>query len=124
MDDPDPMDLAAFLARLDALAARLPEAERYLMHDHPSYRAGKKCFAIVGDREGTVTSLSIKVPLMDQPLYCQVPRFSITHYIGHHGWITLDLTGSLHWPEVERLVVDSYKRAALKRMLAKLAPTP
>ncbi|MDB5099077.1 MAG: Phosphoribosylglycinamide formyltransferase [Cyanobacteria bacterium RYN_339] len=109
-----PTDLMTGLRKL---CATLPEAEEYEMHGHPSFRAGKKCFAISSPDQ---PSLSIKVPLMDQALYCEDPRFSVTHYIGQHGWVTLDLTGGIRWPEVEKLVVMSYRGAALKRMLKEL----
>jgi predicted DNA-binding protein (MmcQ/YjbR family) len=102
---------------LRELCKRLPEAEEYLMHGHPSFRAGKKCFLITSEDDSQPAGMSVKVPLMDQPLYCQDPRFTVTHYIGHHGWVTLDLSGGINWSEVERLVTASYRTAALKRML-------
>jgi hypothetical protein len=105
------------LTGLRRLCATLPGSEEYLMHGHPSFRAGKKCYAISSP---DVPSLSIKVPLMDQGLYCEDPRFSITHYIGQHGWVTMDLSGGIVWPEIEKLVTLSYRGQAGKKMLKEL----
>jgi predicted DNA-binding protein (MmcQ/YjbR family) len=100
---------------LRTFCATLPGSEEYLMHGHPSFRAGKKCYAITSPE-----SLSIKVPRKDQAQYCEDPRYSVTHYIGHHGWVTLDVSKRLDWDEVKRLVLISYRAAALKKMLKEL----
>lgn len=112
------MTFEELLARTRDLCRDLPEAEEYLMHDHPSFRAGKKCFAILGD--GDAPTMSIKVDLMDQPLYLEDPRFSRTHYIGQHGWVTMHLARGFAWEEIAHLVVQSYRRAATKRALKAL----
>ena len=115
------MDFPDLLTRTRALCQDLPEAEEYLMHDHPSFRAGKKCFVILGDgaNSGEVT-MSITVDLMDQPLYLEDPRFSRTHYIGQHGWVTMHLSRGFAWEELAHRVVQSYRRAATKRALKAL----
>lgn len=111
--------IAPLMAQLRAIAAELPAAEEYVMVHHPAFRAGKKPFAIAGSDAG-VPTLSIKVDLMDQPLYLQDPRFSITRYIGHHGWVTLRFDGPLDAVEIRRLVFASYRRVAGKKMLKAL----
>ena len=90
------MNTSELLERLRGMCLGLPGAEEYLMHGHPSFRAGKKPFVIAGE-PGTPT-VSIKVPLMDQPLYLEDPD----------------------WAELERLVVASYRLVAQKRMLQAL----
>ena len=112
------MNTSDLLERLRAICLALPGAEEYLMHGHPSFRAGKKPFVIAGE-PGSPT-VSIKVPLMDQPLYLEDPRFQRTHYIGQHGWITMTLEAEPDWAELERLVVASYRLVAQKRMLQAL----
>ncbi|HEY9722072.1 MAG TPA: MmcQ/YjbR family DNA-binding protein, partial [Oscillatoriaceae cyanobacterium] len=104
---------------LRGISAELPSAEEYVMVHHPAFRAGKKPYAIAGSDAGAPT-LSIKVDLMDQPLYLRDSRFSITHYIGHHGWITMRLADGLDAEEIGRLVVASYRRVAGKKMLKAL----
>jgi predicted DNA-binding protein (MmcQ/YjbR family) len=108
-------DFDTFWNDLSALCRELPEAEAYEMHGHPSFRVGKKPFVICGgDQPAT---MSINLGLMDQGLYLEDPRFTRTHYIGQHGWITIAL-GALRGPEeVRHLVVGSYRRVAPKRAL-------
>ena len=101
--------------RVREFCGSLPGAEFYLMHDHPAFRAGKKCFMIGGER-----GMSVKVPLMDQGFYLDDPRFSRTHYIGQHGWIDVAFDDRLAWAEIERLILISYRLAATKKMLAQL----
>lgn len=114
------MKLDAFLDQLRPLCHALPESEEYVMVHHPAFRAGKKMYAVVGEAGGNVANIAVKVPLMEQALYTHDPRFKISPYIGQHGWVTLDLSGGIHWDEIRRLVTESYRRVALKRMLAKL----
>lgn len=119
------MTFDALIAQLRTLCKDLPEAEEYLMHGHPSFRAGKKCFAILGDGEsheftGKHATLSIKVSLMEQDLFLQDPRFARTHYIGQHGWVTLDVSQAQSPDEIEFLVMKSYRGVATKRALKAL----
>jgi hypothetical protein len=37
--------------------------------------------------------------------------------MGHNGWITLNLQQRQDWPEIEDLLLFSYRHFALKRML-------
>jgi hypothetical protein len=48
------------------------------------------------------------------------PRFRIPPWLGHLGWIALDVSTHVDWNEVAALAQDSYRHFALKRMLAKL----
>jgi len=108
------------MARVQALCDSLPGAEAYLMHDHPSYRAGKKCFLIGADDKPEDPAFSVKVPVFEQPDYLEDPRFSRTHYIGQHGWINVHLEHPFKWEELERLIMNSYRLAATKTMLKQL----
>lgn len=112
------VDFNALMDTLRALCQTLPESEEYVMHGHPSFRVGKKPFVICGD--GDEPSLSVNLGLFDQPLYLEDPRFSRTHYIGQHGWITLNLQDLHGDAELRHLVVGSYKRIAPKRALKAL----
>jgi hypothetical protein len=47
-------------------------------------------------------------------------RFEIPPYIGHTGWIALDVTADCHWPQVRGLALSSYRHFALRRMLKML----
>jgi hypothetical protein len=44
-------------------------------------------------------------------------RFFIPPYIGHSGWIALDVSKQCDWGEVRSLLLFSYRHFALRRML-------
>ena len=47
-------------------------------------------------------------------------RFEIPPYLGHQGWIALDVTGHCDWKQVRGLALASYRHFALQRMLKML----
>ena len=47
-------------------------------------------------------------------------RFHIPAYMGHQGWIALDVTDHCDWQEVRGLALASYRHFALQRMLKAL----
>ena len=47
-------------------------------------------------------------------------RFRIAQYIGHRGWLNLDIHDNAYMEEIEELIIASYRHFALKRMLRKL----
>lgn len=47
-------------------------------------------------------------------------RYQLRPYMGHMGWIALDVTDDCDWNEVRNLALDSYRHFALKRTLARL----
>jgi hypothetical protein len=47
----------------------------------------------------------------------QDDRYSISPYTGHNGWMDLDVEDHQDWQEIGKLVLDSYRHFALKRML-------
>lgn len=114
---PTSTDLNPHLAWLRTLCAPFPQAEEYTMVHHPAFRVGKKPFVILGGADEA--QLSIKVPVMDQPLYLEDPRFSKTPYIGQHGWVTFPIA-AMSEGEVKRLIDLSYRGVAPKRAIAAL----
>jgi predicted DNA-binding protein (MmcQ/YjbR family) len=47
-------------------------------------------------------------------------RYQIPPYMGHNGWIALDVSANCDWDEVAALIMQSYRHFALKRMLLQL----
>jgi len=47
-------------------------------------------------------------------------RYSIPAYMGHNGWISLDVAKRVDWPEITQLLLLSYRHFALRRMLLAL----
>ena len=113
------------LARLRALCAELPETGEGRQFGNPAFKAGRKTFVVVHRyrRRGTAqrrlhfefwVGADLQATLSDDP------RFHIPAYIGHRGWIDLDVEDRVDWQEVQALVLGSYRHFALKRMLKAL----
>ncbi len=109
------------LARLRAVARRLPETEEFETWDHPTFRVATKIFATFGLHEGHAV-ISVKQTKTQQAEWIQDPRFFVASYVGRFGWITL-YADDVEQETTEALVLDSYRQVAPKR-LVKLLDAP
>jgi predicted DNA-binding protein (MmcQ/YjbR family) len=107
----------ALLKSLRTLCKKLPGSEEYIMVHHPAFRVGKKPFAIVGLSKAEATALSVNLGHMEQGELLDDERFLRTPYIGQHGWVSIEVRDSSP-PEIEKLVVASWRRVAGKKHLA------
>ena len=112
-----------------------PEVVEDQQFGSPVWRAGKKTFvwlhadrnagsaAGVGARTGASRrahprlQLYFWVGVTAQGFMTADARFQIPPYIGHQGWIALDVTEHCDWKEVRGLALSSYRHFALQRML-------
>jgi hypothetical protein len=120
MRELDPMCSArarAVLKALRRICSALPEACEAAQFGHPVWRAGKRTFAWVRNDGGRLT-LCFWVGVDRQGLLTSDARFRIPPYMGHNGWIALDVTDHLDGAEVGALALQSYRHFALKRMLS------
>jgi predicted DNA-binding protein (MmcQ/YjbR family) len=112
------------MARLEAIATGLPEAERVDVAewgDHPTFRVRGKNFVFC---DGEATHLSVKLPKDEAAAVVATdPAVEPTSYgLGRHGWISLSLAEDAddeRWQQVEEWVRTSYTLVAPKA-LAKL----
>ena len=104
------------LAQMRALVATLPETSEGKQFGLPAWKAGKKTFATASRYRRTMTLQTWVGPELQSTL-TDDPRFTIPNYIGHRGWIDLNVEEHADWEEIERLVLGSYRHFALKRML-------
>jgi predicted DNA-binding protein (MmcQ/YjbR family) len=111
----------AVLNRLRKICLRLPESREERQFGHPVWQAGKKTFALAR-HDGRRITLCFWVGVERQGLLTTDPRYQIPPYMGHNGWIALDVTADCDWEEVEALTLQSYRHFALKRMLRLLPP--
>jgi hypothetical protein len=109
----------AVLKRLAAICDRLPESSLAAVFGCPVWKAGKKTFVLAHYFTGRL-KLSFWVGAARQKQLARDPRFEISRYTGHNGWIDLDVESKADWKEIEPLVVESYRHFALKRMLKEL----
>jgi predicted DNA-binding protein (MmcQ/YjbR family) len=107
------------LEKLGSLCARLPETSDSEAFGNPCWKAGKKTFVCVHSASGRL-KLQFWVGVEQQAMLTSDPRYSIPSYIGHNGWIDLDIDQRIDWQEVESLLRVSYRHFALKRMLKAL----
>lgn len=106
----------AVLKKLRSLAQALPETAQVTQFGIPVWRAGKKSFASAGyDKKQLM--LSFWVGVDRQTMLTADPRYQIPAYMGHNGWISLDVTQDCDWNEIRELMRFSYRHFALKRML-------
>ena len=107
------------LARIRDFCALLPETSEGTQFGVPAFKAGKRTFLTV-HRHQKRMRLEFWVGPDLQATLCDDPRFSIPAYIGHRGWIDLDVEERFNWDEVCQLALGSYRHFALKRMLKAL----
>jgi predicted DNA-binding protein (MmcQ/YjbR family) len=111
---------AKLLTKLRSLCLALPEAVEVEAWGHPTFRAGKKMFAVFHGKPDE-PALALKVGFDRQEELLEDERFFETPYSAHQGWVSLRLDGTIDWEEVgSRLVREAYRQVALKRMLKAL----
>ena len=118
----DPMKsprAAAVLKVLRQVCLRLPESREDRQFGHPVWQAGKKTFAMAR-HDGGRLMLCFWVGVDQQGLLTADSRYRIPAYMGHNGWIALDVSADCDPQEVAGLVLQSYRHFALKRMLQQL----
>ena len=125
-DEDDPV-----LARLRAVAGRLPDVHEKVSHGRPNLTAGEKgkVFAVYGGgvkvspgvHEQHECSVLLKPDPAEAGAFAEDPRFFSPAYYGPSGWVGLDLDGDeVDWDEVAELLDASYRTVAGVRLLARL----
>ncbi len=113
------LEIQATLARFRDLCLALPETAEALQFGTPIWRAGRKTFAGAHSRKGRL-KLQFWTGTDRQATLTFDSRYSIPPYMGHNGWIELDVEDDANWDEIEELALVSYRHFALKRMLRAL----
>jgi predicted DNA-binding protein (MmcQ/YjbR family) len=110
-----------YLAEVRAVCLSLPEAVEVEAWGRPTFRAGKKIFAVFTGSEEDRHAVIFKPEPDERVPLSEDGRFYSPPYFGPAGWLALDLTAaSVDWQEVAELLESSYRQVALKRMLAAL----
>jgi hypothetical protein len=108
-----------------------PEVSESEQFGSPVWKVGKKTFAWVhvnrtrpagarGAKSSARLNLYFWVGVASQGLMTSDKRFHIPAYMGHNGWIALDVTDHCDWKEVQGLAFASYRHFALQRILKQL----
>jgi predicted DNA-binding protein (MmcQ/YjbR family) len=107
-----------YLSELRAVCLAFPEACEVEAWGRPTFRAGKKIFAVFSGVEDRPWAVIFKPDPDDRRALLEDARFYSPPYFGPSGWLALDLdAANVDWAEVGELVDASYRQVALKRML-------
>ncbi|MDQ3028815.1 MAG: MmcQ/YjbR family DNA-binding protein [Actinomycetota bacterium] len=110
-----------YLSELRAVCLALPESAEVEAWGRPTFRAGKKMFAVFEGNQDHPYGLVFKPDPAERAALLEDPRFWVPAYFGPGGWLALDLTtAAVDWTEVAELMDASYRQVALKRMLTAL----
>jgi predicted DNA-binding protein (MmcQ/YjbR family) len=110
-----------YLAELRRVCLAMPEVAEVEAWGRPTYRAGKKMFAVFSGTDDHPYGVTFKPEPDERPALLDDDRFYVPPYFGPGGWLALDLTrAEVDWDEVAELMESSYRQVALKRMLAAL----
>lgn len=109
------------LKQMRAICLSFPETSETKQFGFPVWRAGKKVFAqAYCYRSDLKLQLAFWVGVDQQALLIRDKQFSIPPYLGHNGWIAVDVTKTANWREIRSLALFSYRHFALHRMLKAL----
>jgi predicted DNA-binding protein (MmcQ/YjbR family) len=109
----------ALLQTMRRLCLSFPESREALQFGFPVWQAGRKTFALARGGDPGLT-VNFWVGVDRQQLLIADARYRIPPYMGHNGWIALDVSGGCDRNEVAALAEQSYRHFALKRMLKSL----
>ena len=104
-------------ARLRAICLALPRATEKETWGDPTFRVRDRIFAMRKRGDGRLSVWLKAAEGTQEVLCCAVPaRFFRPPYVGPKGWIGVRLDHGADWPEVERLVRQSYRLIAPKAL--------
>ena len=111
----------AALARVRDICTALPEVTERLSHGAPTwFIRGKKTFATFWDDhhgDGHVGLVCAAPAGVQEELVATEPeRFYRPAYVGHRGWIGVDLGVDPDWDEVAGICADAYRTVAPKSL--------
>jgi hypothetical protein len=110
-----------FLGDLRSICLALPETAEVEAWGRPTFRAGKKIFAVFSGSSEDGYSVIFKPDSDERPALVGDARFYVPPYFGPGGWLALDFSAApVDWSEVAELVETSYRQVALKRMVKAL----
>jgi hypothetical protein len=114
------------LERLRGICLGLPEVEERLSHGAPTlFVRGKRAFLMVlTDRHGDgrfaiwcAAGEGVQQMLVD----ADPERFFVPPYVGHRGWLGVDLNKGIDWNELAGIAEDAYAEIAPAKLVAAAA---
>ncbi len=110
-----------FLGDLRRICLGFPEAAEVEAWGRPTFRAGKKMFAVFGGDDDHTYAVVFKPDPADRRGLLADSRFYKPPYFGAAGWLALDFSaGAVDLTEVAELMDASFRQVALKRLIKAL----
>lgn len=121
----NPVPAATVLAHVRDACMALPEVSERPSHGSPAWFVrDKKTIAMFVDNhhgDGHLGIWCAAPPGVQEVLVETEPeRFFRPPYVGHRGWIGVDLAVDPDWDEVREILVDAYRCVAPKTLLRRL----
>ncbi len=105
------------LPELRTVCLALPESAEVEAWGRPTFRAGKKMFAVFEGNDEHPYAVTFKPEPDERPALLEDSRFYVPSYFGPGGWVALDLIAApVDWDEVAELMETSYRQVALKHI--------
>ncbi len=111
-----PFDAA--LRKMRAICLALPDTKETPTWGQPHFRVGDKIFSGLGEEKGVLT-VGAKLEMDHADAMVRRPGFSRAPYVGHKGWVSIDVGKVKDWGEIEALVHESYRLIAPKKTVAR-----
>jgi predicted DNA-binding protein (MmcQ/YjbR family) len=111
-----PFDAA--LQKMRAICLALPDTKETPTWGQPHFRVGEKIFSGLGEEKGLLT-VGVKLEMDHADAMVRRPGFSRAPYVGHKGWVSIDIGKVKDWGEIEALVHESYRLIAPKKTVAR-----
>ena len=110
-----PFDAA--LKKMRAICLALPDTKETPTWGQPHFRVGETIFSGLGEAKGVLT-VGAKLEMDHADAMVRRPGFSRAPYVGHKGWVSIDVGTVTDWGEIEALVHESYRLIAPKKTVA------
>ena len=109
------------LEKIKAIVFELPDTKLTMTWGKPHYRVGEKIFCGYGEEDGRAV-LGFKLEMKDAAKLCKKAGYWPAPYVGHKGWVSMDVSKAPDFDLVRGYIAESYRLIAPKRSQAKLAP--
>lgn len=107
------------LTTIRKLCLAFPDSVETETWGKPHFRVKDKIFAGFGDEDG-VPTLGFKLEMDHAAQVIKIPGFRKAKYVGHKGWVSMDVSDVQDWSTVAEMLEESYRLIAPKRSLAQL----
>src|SRR5215218_1265092 len=125
MPDYGSADVARALRMVRTAALRWPETSERVSHGGPAFFiADKRCFVMFLDDHHQDGRLAIWCAAPDgvqvEMVEVEPARFFRPPYVGHRGWLGVQLDVEPDWGEMAEICADAYRQVAPKTLVAAL----